>query len=162
MRPFVPAALAMCTLALPVALLPPSPASAAAVFVETSPSTARAGDPVGIRASCDDNLTAAKVTAGPMGSVTVSPRYGFLTATVRVPATTDPGAYRIELRCPDGKTATTTLHVVARVEPARGPATGAGGTAPGRSAQILLGGGATALAAGILVGVAALRRRRVS
>ncbi|OJF14579.1 hypothetical protein [Couchioplanes caeruleus] len=161
MRPFVPAAFAMFTLALP-AVLSPAPASAAAVFVEINPSTARAGDQVGIRASCDDNLAAAKVTAGPMGTVTVSPRHGFLTATVRVPAAADPGDYRIELRCPDGRTATTTLHVVAKVEPARGPATGAGGTAPGASAPMLIGGGAATIAAGILVGFVALRRRRVS
>ncbi|MEV6598404.1 hypothetical protein AB0M36_16220 [Actinoplanes sp. NPDC051346] len=162
MRPIVPAALATLALAVPVVLLPESPALAAAVFVEVIPSTVRAGDPVGIRASCDDNLTAAKVTAGPLGVVAVAPRYGFLTATVRVPATTDPGDYSVELRCPDGKTAKTTVHVLAMVEPVRGPATGGGGTAPGTSPPMLIGGGAAALAAGILVGVAALRRRRVS
>ncbi|MFI5496902.1 hypothetical protein [Actinoplanes sp. NPDC051859] len=162
MRPFVPAAIATLALTgLPV-LLPGSPAAAAAVFVETNPSTTRAGDEIGIRASCDDNLTAARVTTTPLGEVTVSPRYGFLTATARVPATTDPGEYEVELRCADGKTAKTTLHVVARIEPARGPATGFGGSASGVTAPVLISGGATALCAGIIVGVLALRRRRVS
>ncbi|MFI7599033.1 hypothetical protein [Actinoplanes sp. NPDC049681] len=162
MRPSVPAACAALALALPVVLLPDSPARAAAVFVETNPSTVRAGDEVGIRASCDDNLTAAKVTAEPLGTVTVSPRYGFLTATARVPAKTDAGDYPVGLRCPDGKVATSTLHVVVRVEPQRGPATGGGGTAPGGSAPMLIGGGSAAVAAGIVLGVAALRRRRPS
>ena len=65
--------------------------------------------------------------------MTVSPRYGFLTATARVPGhAPTPGDYTSRLRCPDGKTAKTTLHVVAKVEPARGPATGCGGTAAAR------------------------------
>ncbi|PRY20009.1 hypothetical protein [Pseudosporangium ferrugineum] len=162
MRPSVPAALAAFALALPVALLPGTAAHAAAVFVETNPSTVRAGDEIGVRASCDDNLAPAKVTSTLLGTVTVSPRYGFLTATARVPARTEPGDYPLELRCPDGKTAKSTLHVVAKVEPKHGPATGGGGTAPGRSAPLLIGGGATALAAGLLLGVAALRRRRAA
>ncbi|MGA5304432.1 hypothetical protein ACPCHT_31280 [Nucisporomicrobium flavum] len=160
MRPSVPAALAALALATAVALTG-TPARAAAVFVEANPSTVRAGDEVGLRASCSDNLVAATVTSDPLGTVTVSPRYGFLTATKRVPATTDPGTYSINLRCPDGKTAKNTLHVVVKVEPARGPATGGGGTAGGRSAPMLIGGGVTAVAAGMVLGLVALRRRRV-
>ena len=161
MRASVPAALAALALTAPAVLITGSPAHAAAVFVETNPSTVRAGDEVGLRASCDDNLTAATVTSEPLGTVTVSPRYGFLTATARVPRTTDPGDYEVNLRCPDGKTAQSTLHVVVRVEPARGPATGGGGTAGGGSASMLIGGGATAVAAGIALGLVALRRRRL-
>lgn len=160
MRTSIPAALAAAALALPVVLLQ-SPASAAAVFVEVNPSTARAGDEVGVRASCDDNLKPATVTAGPLGTVTVSPRYGFLTTTARIPGTTKPDDYEVTLKCPDGGTAKTTLHIVARVEPARGPATGGGGTAPGRSAPILIGGGLTALTAGVALSVVAARRRRL-
>ena len=160
MRASVPAALAALALTAPAVLITGSPAHAAAVFVETNPSTVRAGDEVGLRASCDDNLTAATVTSEPLGTVTVSPRYGFLTATARVPRTTDPGDYEVNLRCPDGKTAQSTLHVVVRVEPARGPATGGGGTAGGGSASMLIGG-ATAVAAGIALGLVALRRRRL-
>ena len=69
------------------------PAQAAAVFVETNPSTVRVGDEVGLRASCTDNLVAATVTSDAFGSVTVEPSFGFLTATTRVPATVDPGDY---------------------------------------------------------------------
>jgi hypothetical protein len=161
MRTPVPAALAALALAVPVALIDDSAARAAAVFVETNPSTARAGDEIGIRASCDDNLKAATVTTDPIGAIIVSPRYGFLTATARVPATTDAGDYVVTLKCPDGKSATSTLHVVVKVEPTKGPATGGGGTATGGSAPYLIGGGLTALAAGVALSVAAARRRRL-
>ncbi|AGZ39778.1 hypothetical protein [Actinoplanes friuliensis] len=161
MRTSVPAALAAIALAMPVVLLESSPALAADVFVETNPSTVRAGDDIGIRASCDDNLKPATVTAGPIGTVTVSPSYGFLTTTTRVPSATDPGDYPVRLKCPDGKTAENTLHVVVKVEPARGPATGGGGTAEGRSAPLLIGGGLAALGAAAALGVAAARRRRL-
>ncbi len=161
MRTSVPAALTALALAVPVVLIDDSPARAAGVFVEVNPSTVRAGDDVGIRASCDDNLKAATVTTGPTGPIVVSPRYGFLTATARVPATTDPGDYPVDLKCPDGKTAKSTMHVVAKVEPARGPATGGGGTASGGSAPILIGGGLAALAAGVALSAVAARRRRL-
>lgn len=161
MRTPVPAALAALALAVPIMLIDGSPARAAGVFVEINPSTVRAGDEVGIRASCDDNLKAATVTTGPTGAVVVSPRYGFLTATARVPATTDAGDYDVDLKCPDGKTAKSTLHVLVKVEPARGPATGGGGTAPGQPAPILIGGGLLALAAGLTLSVLATRRRRL-
>ena len=161
MRRPVPAALAALALAVPVVLIDDAPARAAAVFVETNPSTVRAGDEIGIRASCDDNLKAATVTSEPTGAVIVSPRYGFLTATARVPATTDAGDYEVGLECPDGKTAKTTLFVVLKVEPARGPATGGGGTAGDGPAPLLIGGGLTVLGAGIALSVLAARRRRL-
>ena len=161
MRTPVPAALAALALALPMVLIDDIPAHAAGVFVETNPSTVRAGDEIGIRASCDDNLKPATVTTEPTGPITVSPRYGFLTATARVPAKTEAGDYPVRLKCPDGKTAQSTLHVVVKVEPARGPATGGGGTAPGRSAPMLIGGGLVALTAGLALSVVAARRRRL-
>jgi hypothetical protein len=161
MRTPVPAALAALALAVPVVLINGSPAQAVGVFVEVNPSTVRAGDQIGIRASCDDNLKAATVTTDPTGAIVVSPRYGFLTATARVPATTDAGDYEVDLKCPDGKTAKSTMHVVVKVEPVRGPATGGGGTAPGRSSPFLIGGGLVALAAGLALSVVAIRRRRL-
>ena len=160
MRISVPAAFAAVALGLTVLLLGPAPAQAATIFVETNPSTVRAGDTVGIRASCTDNLNAATVTGQPFGTVTVQPRFGFLTATVRVPATTKPGDYKISLTCPDRKIAASTLHVVAKVEPARGPATGGGGTAPGRNAPMLIGGGLTAMVLALALGVSSYLRRR--
>ena len=161
MRPSVPAILAALVLGLPVLVLGAPAAHAAAVFVETNPSTVPAGDEVGLRASCDDNLEPATVSSSLFGTVTVSPRYGFLTATVRVPSTTRPGDYQVTLRCPDKRTAATTLHVVAKVAPARGPATGGGATAPGRGAPLLIGSGLAVIAAGLVLGAMSVRRRRL-
>ena len=159
MRLSVPAALAALVLGLPV-LFVGAPASAAAIYLEVNPSTVPAGDEIGLRASCDDNLKAATVTSGLFGSVTVTPQFGLLTATVRVPAGAAAGDYRLDLRCPGGSTASATLHVVAKVEPTRGPATGGGGTAPGHNAPLLIGAGSGLLAAGAVLGAMALRRRR--
>jgi hypothetical protein len=162
MRTSVPTAVAALALGLPVLFLDAAPAKAAAIFVEINPSTARPGDEISLRASCAENLTAATVTSSPFGTVTVQPRFGFLTANTRVPTTTRPGDYRVNLRCPDGKTANSTLHVVARVEPTRGPATGGGGTAPGGSAPMLIGSGLAAIVAGLLLALWSMRRRRLS
>ena len=129
--------------------------------METNPSTAPAGDEIGLRASCTDNLQDATVSADPFGTVTVKPSFGFLTATTTVPANTRPGDYQVTLRCPDAQTATSVLHVVARVEPTQGPATGGGGTAPGRSAPMWIGSGLAAIAAGLVLAVVSARRRRL-
>lgn len=160
MRISVPAAVAAIALGLPVLFLGPAPAQAASIFVETNPSTVRAGDEISIRASCTDNLTAAAVSGQPIGTVTVQPRFGFLTATTKIGAGTKPGDYQVTLTCPDKKTATSTLHVVAKVVPSRGPATGGGGTAPGRSAPMLIGGGLTAMVMALALGVSSFLRRR--
>lgn len=157
MRLFFPAVAAGLACALTVA----SPAAAAAVFVELNPSTVRAGDEFALRASCDDNLKSATVRGEPIGSVTVDPEFGFLTATVRIPAGTEPGDYPIVLTCPEGGGATTVLHVVAKVQPSRGPATGGGGTAPGPAGPILIGSGLALTLAGLVLGAMSLRRRRV-
>jgi hypothetical protein len=162
---FVPAATAALALGLPVlsvtvSLLDAGAARAAAIFVETNPSTVPVGDEVGLRASCDDNLRAATVSSGLFGTVTVIPQFGFLTATAKVPPAARPGDYGVDLHCPDGKTAATTMHVVAKVEPAQGPATGGGGTAPGRNAPALIGGGLAVIGAGLALGFLTLRRRR--
>jgi hypothetical protein len=161
MRTSVPAALAALTLALATVLSGAAPAQAAAVFVETNPSTVPVGDEIGLRASCTDNLAAAQVTSDPFGTVEVEPSFGFLTATTRIPAGTKPGDYQVNLRCPDGQTARSTLHVVAKVTPTRGPATGFGGSAPGGSAPMLIGGGLAAIVAGLALAFVSLRRRRV-
>ncbi|AEV82216.1 hypothetical protein ACPL_1319 [Actinoplanes sp. SE50/110] len=124
-------ALVFPVLAAVLLLPPPAARAAAVVYVELNPSTVRAGDTVSVRASCDDNLKAAAVSAAPIGSVTVEPQYGFLTATATVPVGHRAGDYPVTLHCPDGRTATATLHVVARVEPSRGPATGGRRHRPG-------------------------------
>lgn len=161
MRLSVPAALAALVLGLPVLFAEaPAARAAATIFLETNPSTVPAGNEVALRASCDDNLKAATVSSGLFGSVTVSPRFGFLTATAIVPSGTRAGDYKLDLRCPDGKTASTTLHVVAKVQPSHGPATGGGGTAPGRYAPMLIGGGLAVISAALVLGGLTLRRRR--
>jgi hypothetical protein len=165
MRMSVPAALAALLLGPSVLFFPvlaePAVAGRAAIFLELSPSTVPAGDEVGLRASCDDNLKAATVTSSLFGTITVAPRYGFLTATARVPSNTRPGDYRIDLSCPDGHKAPATLHVIAKVAPARGPATGGGGTAPERQAPLLIGSGLAVIAVALGLGALSLRRRRL-
>lgn len=157
MRMFVPAVAA----GLAFALTGASSAAGAAVFVELNPSTVRAGDEFALRASCDDNLKSATVGGEPIGSVTVVPEFGFLTATVRVPADTKPGDYPVALTCPEGGGATAVLHVVAKVEPSRGPATGGGGTAGDLTGPLLIGSGLIMAMAGAALGVLSMRRRRV-
>jgi hypothetical protein len=162
MRMSVRAALAALALCLPVLFAgAPTAYAAAAIFLETNPSTVPAGDEVALRASCDDNLKSGTVTSGLFGTVTVAPKFGFLTATITVPAGTRPGDYTLDLHCPSGgKVASSTLHVVAKVAPSRGPATGGGGMAPGRQAPALIGGGLLVLVAGLVLGSLSLRRRR--
>jgi hypothetical protein len=77
-----------------------------------------------------------------------------------VPADTDPGDFDVRLLCPDGKAATGTLHVIAKVRPTRGPATGGGGTAGGGAAPMLIGGGLAAMIGGLVLAVLTVRRRR--
>lgn len=163
MRTSVPAALAALAMGLSVPFVQaPAAHAAATIFLETNPSTVPAGNEVALRASCDDNLKSATVNSSLFGPVTVKPQFGFLTATVTVPARTKPGDYRLDLACPDGgKTAAATLHVVAKVAPSRGPATGGGGMAPGRQAPALIGGGLAVVAAALVLGGVALRRRRL-
>jgi hypothetical protein len=144
-------------------LLIGAPAWAATVYLQLHPSTVMAGKEVGLRASCTDNLKAASATGQPTGTVTLNPSFGFLTATVRVPAKTRAGAYKIRLTCPSGATASATLHVVANVQPTQGPATGFGGTAGSADAAgLLVGGGLAAIVAGAGLGVLTLRRRRAA
>ena len=143
-----------------VAAPSPSTSPAQNPFVEANPSTVRAGDEITLRASCIENLANGTVTGSPSGTVTVKPDHGFLTAKTVVPDTTDVGDYQLRLTCPDNKTtATGVLHVVARVEPAQGPATGGGGTAPGRNAPLLIGAGAAALVLGLVLAAASFLRR---
>jgi hypothetical protein len=149
-------------LIMALTVLPGSAAQAATtVFVELNPSTVPAGDEVSVRASCDDNLKAATISGEPIGSVPVKPEFGFLTATAKVPPDHAAGTFKITLTCPDGKTASASMYVVAKVEPSRGPATGGGGTAPERVATLLVGVGLTVMVAGLGLAVLSVRRRRL-
>jgi hypothetical protein len=147
-------------LALAGVLFTAVPAQAADVFVEVTPSTARAGTMVGIRASCTDNSTPATVESPAFGMVTAQPQAGLLIATAMIAEGTAAGTYRVKLNCPDGKNASTTLNVVAAGEPSRGPATGFGGAAGEASGGALLAGGLATIVLGALLGLLAVRRRR--
>lgn len=144
------------------AFLAGAPAYATDVFVQLNPSTVEAGYLVGIRASCGDNSAAATVESDAFGTVTVRPQYGVLTAAATVPETRAARSYRVRLTCPNGRSASTTLHVVSGNRPSRGPATGFGGTAGGHSGTLLVTGGLTAVAAGLVLGLQSLRRRRAT
>ncbi|MFV2012714.1 MULTISPECIES: hypothetical protein [unclassified Micromonospora] len=149
------------TLAVIGGLLGAAPARAADVFVDLNPSTVESGYLVGIRASCTDNTAPATVESDAFGSVEVRPQFEELTAAVTVPAETEAGSYRVRLTCPDDRSAATTLYVLDPTRPSRGPATGFGGTAGDDGAGGLLTGvGVVALAAGAVLGVLTLRRRR--
>lgn len=144
-----------------VALLAPAlPARADDVFVEVNPSTVEAGYLVGIRASCTANSAPATVESDAFGTVTVRPQYDLLTAAATVPEGTRARSYRVRLACPDGRAATTMLHVVTAVRPSRGPATGFGGSADDGSGGLLVTGGLTAIVAGLALGLLTRRRRR--
>jgi hypothetical protein len=139
----------------------PGTSSTPTRYLEVIPSTVQAGKSISLRANCIDNLQKATVHAALFKTVTLKYNGPILTGNAAIPATTQPGDYQLTLDCED-KTgaATKVLHVVARVEPNQGPATGGGGTAPGRNAPLLMGGGAVALIVGLMLAVAALRRRR--
>jgi hypothetical protein len=144
-----------------VAAPSPSVSPAQKPFLEVRPSTAPVGDQITLRANCLDNSKNATVSGGPFDTVTVTPSNGYLTAKAVIPTTADLGAYQLLLTCPDNTTkATATMHVVTRVQPSQGPATGGGGTAPGRNAPLLMGGGAAALVLGLVLAVATVIRRR--
>jgi hypothetical protein len=150
---------ALLALAAPQA---PAVAAPSEVYVEVNPSTVEAGGRVSIRASCPDNGRSATVRSDAFGRVTVEPRDTFLIRTVTVPADQDPRSFTVRLTCPDGETATATLHVVARDRPTRGPATGFGGAVGDEGAGgAIVAIGLLTVAAGLVLGVVAMRRRTV-
>ncbi|BCL13493.1 hypothetical protein [Micromonospora sagamiensis] len=180
----VSTALVMITLVGIVVLAAATPALAGEnVFVEVRPSTIQAGSRVDIRAGCDrNNDRQAEVTSDAFGRVVLRPHddrsggdersgtgpdhngnradSGFLTGAVTVPASTAPGDYPVELRCPNGNRASTVLTVLNMTQPSKGPATGGGGTAGGRGAgSLLLVGGLVTAAVVAGLGLFGSRRR---
>ncbi|GIF66428.1 hypothetical protein Ais01nite_44630 [Asanoa ishikariensis] len=141
------------------------------LFLELTPSTVEAGYIVGIRASCtkaddeppEDNDTAT-VESTAFDDVVVEPQFGHLTGAVTIPADTRARAYRVVLDCPGflAGSAEATLNVLNDSQPSRGPATGFGGTAGDDNSTLVLTGGMTALAAGLVLAVVTLRRRRTA
>jgi hypothetical protein len=145
----------------------PQAATAGGVWVEVTPGTVDAGSSVALRADCGDNSVPATVTSKAFGTVTVQPDLNLLTAEVVVPTQTKGGNYDVNLACPSGSAATTTLRVASKAtpQPSMGPHTGGGFLANrGRSLlarpEIWLIGGAGALAAAGALGAITVRRRR--
>ncbi|MDO3702078.1 hypothetical protein Q3W71_10355 [Micromonospora sp. C28SCA-DRY-2] len=139
-----------------------TPARAAEnVFVEVTPNSAQAGTRVSIRAGCDNgNNRQAEVHSDAFGRVVLRPDNGFLTGQATIPANKQPGDYPVDLRCQNGKTATTTLTVLNMEQPSKGPATGGGATAGGRgTGSLLLVGGVAVVAVVVAFGVFGNRRR---
>ncbi|MCW3815677.1 hypothetical protein ONA91_14565 [Micromonospora sp. DR5-3] len=140
-------------------LMTASPARAGEnVFVEVTPNPAQAGTRVSIRASCDNaNNRQAEVNSDAFGRVMLRPDNGFLTGSVTIPGNKEAGDFPVDLRCSNGKTASTVLTVLNMAQPSKGPATGGGGTAGGRGAgSLLLVAGLVAVA--VVAGVGARRR----
>ena len=121
-------------------------------FVEVTPNPAQAGTRVSIRASCDNaNNEQATVHSDAFGRVMLRSDNGFLTGQVTVSGRKEPGDYPVDLRCDNGRTATSTFTVLDMAQPTKGPATGGGGTAgdAGPGSLLLIGGfAAVALAVG--------------
>lgn len=155
-------AAALAGAAVALALVTAAPAHAAEVFIEVNPSSVEAGNQVGIRASCPDNNASAIVRSDAFGQVTVSPQYGFLTATIRVPADRQARTYAVRLTCSDGSEAVVNLYVINKSRPTQGPATGFGGMAGSDSSTLLIGAGLAAIIVGAGLGLITLRRRRTS
>ncbi|MDM4720401.1 hypothetical protein QTQ03_12745 [Micromonospora sp. WMMA1363] len=110
-------------------------------FVEVTPNPAQAGTRVSIRAGCDNaNNRQATAHSDAFGRVVLRPDNGFLSGQVTIPGSKNPGDYAVDLRCDNGKTATTTLTVLNMQQPTKGPATGGGGTASGAGSVLLIGG----------------------
>jgi hypothetical protein len=146
-----------------------SNATAAGVGIEVNPQTVDAGSFVALRANCEDNSVPATVTSGAFGTVSVQPMLNMLTAEVEIPAQINEGSYSVNLVCPSGSTATTSLQVTSKgtttAEPSMGPHTG-GGFLANRGRNVLtapviwLIGGVCALVAAGVLGAVTLRRRR--
>ncbi|MEV4756588.1 hypothetical protein AB0J86_15945 [Micromonospora sp. NPDC049559] len=154
------AALLAAVLAPLAVLLGAAPAAAADTFVRLDPDTVQAGYRVEIKASCRVNTQAATVESAAFGGVTVYPQAGFLVGSATVPHTTRADTYRVRLSCPDGRSATTRLVVVAGDMPWRGPATGFGGGGGVDPGKLILAGGVGTTALGVALGIVTLRRRR--
>ena len=147
----------------------PRETTASGVGIEVNPVTVDAGSFVALRANCEDNNVPATVTSGAFGTVTVQPMLNMLTAEVEIPAQINEGTYSVNLVCPSGSAATTSLQVTSKgpttAEPSMGPHTG-GGFLANRGRSLLTGpviwliGGAGALVAAAALGAITVRRRR--
>jgi hypothetical protein len=154
---------------------PPAPGrdqpgpGAEGTWIEVSPSTVQAGEPVEIKASCKEKVDEAKAHSKAFGEVVLVPQRGFLTGEAFVPADTRAGDYEVKLVCVKSGHAETKLHVIADSRPTHGPHTGGGGLAgsggsggDGSDGSLAVAGGLAAVTAGTGLAVALRRRRRLA
>lgn len=137
------------------------PAYAAGEWVQVKPSTVQAGFAVTVTANCGDNLQPAKIRSEALGEQLALPRNGLLVAEMTVPRDKRADTFTVTVACPNGRMASTKLHVLAMPVPPRGPDTGGGGLAGAAgSGQGLLVAGLATLVAGGVLGFVRMRRRR--
>lgn len=144
-------------------LVGPAPAHADTVFIEVNPSTILAGYAVSLRASCGSTVNPAKAQSDAFGTVTLQPENHFLIGQATVPANKAARGYPVRLTCATGGSATTTLWVIsATSHPTKGPNTGGGYFANrgGTGGTVMIASGLTAVGAGGVLAVWAMRRRR--
>jgi hypothetical protein len=128
-----------------------------------NPSTATPGTSVGFQVFCASLDTASATLSGtPLGLPEQIPMdkesgAGVFGATVTLPSTIRPGTYVVDMDCSDGSSATATLTVTALPRPGGVP-TGDGTTSTQTNTGLATGGLVLA-GAGVVIGVAALRRR---
>ncbi|WP_203710426.1 hypothetical protein [Asanoa siamensis] len=145
---------------------PDAGGTAEGTWIEVSPSTVQAGEPIEIKASCKERVDEAKAHSKAFGEVVLVPKWGFLTGEATVPADTREGEYEVKLVCAKSGHAETKLRVIAKSRPSHGPHTGGGGLAGSGSAggdgTLALAGGLGAVVAGAGLAVTLRRRRRLA
>jgi LPXTG-motif cell wall-anchored protein len=126
-----PTLLLIILLIVPFAPTPARSSAQSGVAVEVNPSTIQAGFQVQIRASCGDDVNPATARSRAFGEITLTPHHQSdqLIGWATIPTSTDPGDYRVDLRCANGSSAQAELIVLGMARPTRGPDTGGGGTA---------------------------------
>lgn len=137
---------------------------AKAIAVYVSPSTATPGTQLRITAFCGSGQSASASSDLPgMPGVNLTPGYGGVSGVTEVPWDTRTGKYTITVVCGNADNGNTTLWVVDKGVPSKGPHTGGGGTAAGNDSGVQGGtitvvGGVVAMTAGL--GLLLVRRRR--
>jgi hypothetical protein len=131
------ALLLIILLIVPFAPTPARSSAQSGVAIEVNPSTIQAGFQVQIRASCGDDLNPATARSRAFGEITLTPHHQSdqLIGSATVPTSTDPGDYRVDLRCANGSSARAELIVLGMARPTRGPDTGGGGTTDGAGSE---------------------------
>lgn len=143
---------------LPMPATPVPPSQPPAAGLQVNPSSVVAGTSIRLTASCSDSNTAS-ASSEAFATVNMSPAAsgGVLYADAIVRAGTAPGIYTATAACGNGAKLQNTFTVY--VAPSQGPATGGGGLAATTKTP-MVASGVILVAAGLGMGLLALRRRR--